>query len=93
MDRGAWWATIRRVTKSWMRLKQLSTHIKVTTIFICPVNFKFNIPPENYVEDSSDFTYPQWNIQMRCHPHGCSHPTLGTFHSPSPPTPNFLHAP
>ena len=25
MDRGAWWATIRRVTKSWMRLKQLST--------------------------------------------------------------------
>ena len=26
MDRGAWWATVHRVTKSWTRLKQLSTH-------------------------------------------------------------------
>ena len=26
MDRGAWWATIHRVTQSWTRLKQLSTH-------------------------------------------------------------------
>ena len=25
MDRGAWWATVHRVTKSQMRLKQLST--------------------------------------------------------------------
>ena len=25
MDRGAWWTTIHRVTKSWTRLKQLST--------------------------------------------------------------------
>ena len=26
MDRGAWQATVRRVEKSWTRLKQLSTH-------------------------------------------------------------------
>ena len=26
MDRGAWWATVRSVAKSWTRLKQLHTH-------------------------------------------------------------------
>ena len=26
MDRGAWWAIVHRITKSWTRLKQLSTH-------------------------------------------------------------------
>ena len=26
MDRGAWWATVHRVTKSWTRLKRLKTH-------------------------------------------------------------------
>ena len=26
-DRGAWWATVHRVTKSWTRLKRLSTQI------------------------------------------------------------------
>ena len=26
MDRGAWWDVVRRVAKSWTRLKQLSTH-------------------------------------------------------------------
>ena len=26
MDRGAWWATVHRVTKSWTSLKQLSMH-------------------------------------------------------------------
>ena len=25
-DRGAWWATVHRVVKSWTQLKQLSTH-------------------------------------------------------------------
>ena len=27
MDRGAWWATIHRVAKSWIGMRQLSTHI------------------------------------------------------------------
>ena len=26
MDRGDWWATVHRVTKSWIQLKRLSTH-------------------------------------------------------------------
>ena len=26
MDRGAWWAIVHEVTKSWTKLKQLSTH-------------------------------------------------------------------
>ena len=25
-ERGAWWATVHRVTKSWTQLKQLSMH-------------------------------------------------------------------
>ena len=31
MDRGAWWAVFQRVTKSWARLKRLSTHTLVYT--------------------------------------------------------------
>ena len=27
IDRGAWWATVHRVIRSWIQLKQLSTHI------------------------------------------------------------------
>ena len=30
MDRGAWWATVHRVTKSWTRLKRLSTQYTYT---------------------------------------------------------------
>ena len=30
MDRGAWWAMIHGVAKSWTQLKQLSTHIRTT---------------------------------------------------------------
>ena len=26
MDRGAWWATVHRITKSWTRLKRPSMH-------------------------------------------------------------------
>ena len=29
MDRGAWWATVQRVTKSRTQLKQLSVHTRV----------------------------------------------------------------
>ena len=29
MDRGAWWATVHRVTQSWTQLKGLSTHAPV----------------------------------------------------------------
>ena len=30
MDRGAWWATVHSVAKSWTWLKQLSTHTTYT---------------------------------------------------------------
>ena len=29
LDRGAWWATVHRVTKSQTRLKRISTHTKL----------------------------------------------------------------
>ena len=32
MDRGAWWATVRGVTKSQTRLKRLSTHARVEVV-------------------------------------------------------------
>ena len=31
LDRGAWWATVRRVAKSWTGLKQLNTHTRTHT--------------------------------------------------------------
>ena len=31
MERGAWWATVHRVVKSWIRLKRMSTHTGIYT--------------------------------------------------------------
>ena len=33
MDRGAWWATVHRVAKSWTQLKQLSMHGHILTVY------------------------------------------------------------
>jgi len=33
MERGAWWATVHGVAKSWTGLKQLSTHTQVPPLF------------------------------------------------------------
>ena len=33
MDRGAWWAMVHRVTKSWTQLKQLSLHAHTIVYF------------------------------------------------------------
>ena len=33
-DRGAWWATLRRVAQSWTRLKQLGTCTRVC-VYVC----------------------------------------------------------
>ena len=42
MDRGGWWAAVQRVTKSWSRLKWLSTHTHTHThIFMLLVIFQF----------------------------------------------------
>ena len=32
MDRGTWWATVHRVTKSQTQLKRLSTHMALGTL-------------------------------------------------------------
>ena len=34
-DRGAWWATVQRVAKSWTRLKQLSTSYTLSRASAC----------------------------------------------------------
>ena len=44
MDRGAWWATVHRVTKSWTRLKQLGIHWGDHMETLYPV---WNIPSES----------------------------------------------
>ena len=31
MDKGTWWATVHRVTKSWTQLKELNTHTRAHT--------------------------------------------------------------
>ena len=33
VDRGAWWATVRGITKSWTRLKRLGMHVCVCRLF------------------------------------------------------------
>ena len=33
MDRGAWWATVHGVAKSWTRLKQLSTPVPTSNLW------------------------------------------------------------
>ena len=40
MDRGAWRATVHRVTKSWTRLKRLSTHTR--PFCLCEMNRRVN---------------------------------------------------
>ena len=43
MDRGAWWAIVHGVAKSWTRLKQLSTNI---CVYMCVCVYIYN----NYTE-------------------------------------------
>ena len=44
MDRGAWWATVHGVAKSWARLKRLSTQACIT----------FIVKGKKYLEVSED---------------------------------------
>ena len=34
MDRGAWWATVCRIAKSWTQLRQLSMHLEELYLYI-----------------------------------------------------------
>ena len=43
VDRGAWWATVHRVAKSWTRLKRLSMHTeKVKVIYSSQILLNFD---------------------------------------------------
>ena len=47
-DRGVWWATIHRVTKSWIRLKQFSTYAYIYLhIFLGDIFILVNYEPNN----------------------------------------------
>ena len=39
MDRGAWQATVHRVTKSLTRLSELNTHTRTNVGVLCPIFF------------------------------------------------------
>ena len=34
LDRGAWWATVHSVTKSWTQLKRLSMHSRIVELIV-----------------------------------------------------------
>ena len=48
MDRGAWWAAVHRITKSWPRLKRLSTHTQLCTHFLELFGSFFKIQTQAY---------------------------------------------
>ena len=51
MDRGAWWATVHRVAKSWTGVKRLSTHAQVleaTLNHTIAQNLIFAVRSHNY---------------------------------------------
>ena len=58
MDRGAWRATVHRVTKSWTRLKRLSTH-KCEQTQTCSGNSKRY---SNYPQREK--TFLEWGFQI-----------------------------
>ena len=47
MDRGAWWATFYRVTKSWTRLKQFSMHASTVHMKILFEIIVTGLPEQN----------------------------------------------
>ena len=42
MDRGAWWATVHSITKSWTGLTQLSSHTSTTKQYNPNTQFRKN---------------------------------------------------
>ena len=46
MDRGAWWITVHGVTKSWIKMKQLSTHTQIQgCVYLFELEFSLDICP------------------------------------------------
>ena len=56
MDRGAWWATVHRVTKSWTRLKLLSMHACTDSVIgIAGGPGRTLVPPAQALDSASAF--------------------------------------
>ena len=55
MDRGAWWATVHGVAKSWTRPKWLSTHVHTVYLGIEGKSLKWeNQPSSRYLKSLSE---------------------------------------
>ena len=57
MDRGAWWAVVQRVTKSWTLLKQLSTHTDSSIVRVLWMN-KLKGPNVNSIRKTKHRDFP-----------------------------------
>ena len=56
MDRGAWWATVHRVAKSWTQLKRVSTHAET-------------FMQTKYLVDTSLLHLKYFEVSEHCHYH------------------------
>ena len=62
-DRGVWWATIHRVTKSWIGLKQFSTYAYIYLhIFLGDIFILVNYEPNNIWKQGKDFYEIPFNV-------------------------------
>ena len=77
MDRGAWWATVHRVTKNWTWLKWLSTH---STISFRSLQFS-----------SVQFSSVAQSCPTLCGPMNCSTPGLPVHHQLPESTQTHVH--
>ena len=58
MDRGGWWATVHRVTKSRTRVKQLSTGIIMMLVMVTDRMAK--------LKEGRGKNVPPWVLQLIC---------------------------
>ena len=74
MDRGTWWATVHRVTRSWTWLKWLSTHAQ--TSIIAPATWLETFTSIWLLSsDTSTPPTPMWHSCPHCS--GPLHPWVG----------------
>ena len=63
MDRGAWWATVHRVTNSWAGLKRVSKH--VDTLGQWP---RESGEPVSFLGETKKASYVSENLVVFCKP-------------------------
>ena len=67
MDRGAWWAAVHRVTKSWTRLKWLSAHTRALVNWILLIRDALQISSQICLYFQTSFTCIHWLSQLLLH--------------------------